>query len=92
MECRVLQYTGGEIWGGDVELSIRYFAGARAILKKDCSLSAIRIRRNGPAHGRRPVSIGGVLRGFVGRFVSGPGLLNACKCCLDVSSAVEMWD
>ena len=53
----------------DVEHLIRYFAGARAILIKDCSLSAIRIRRNGPAHGRRPVSTGGVLRGLVGRFV-----------------------
>ena len=92
MECRVLQYTVGARLAADVEHSIRYFAGARAILKKDCSLSAIRIRRNGSAHGRRPVSAGGVLRGLVGRFVSGSGPLNACKCCLDVSSEVRMWD
>ena len=83
---------GGARLGGYVELLTQYFVGVRAILKKDCSLSAIRIRRNGPTHGRRPVSTGGVWRGFVGRFVSGPGLLNACKCRLDVSSGVEMWD
>lgn len=87
MECRVLQYTVGARLAADVEHSIRYFAGARAILKKDCSLSAI---RNGPAHGRRPVSAGGVLRGLVGRLVSGSGLLNACNCCLDVSSEVQI--
>ena len=76
----------------DDEHSIIYFAGARTILKKDCSLSAIRIGRNGPAHGRRSVSAGGVLRGLVGRSVSGSGLLTACKCCFDVSSEIQMWD
>lgn len=88
----MLQYTLGARLTADVEHSIRYSAGARAILKKDCSLSAIRIRRNGPAHGRQPVSTGGVLRGLVGRFVSGPGLLNACKCCLEVSFGGQMWN
>lgn len=88
----MLQYTVGARLAADVEHSIRYFAGARAILKKHCSLSAIRIRRNGPAHGRWPGSTGGVLRGLVGRLVSGPGLLDTCKYCLDVSSEVHLWD
>ena len=90
MEFRVLQYRVGARLAAGVEHSVRCFAGARAIVMKDCGLLAFRIRRNGPAHGRRPASGGGVLRGLVGRFVSGPGLLDSCKCCLDVSSEVQM--
>ena len=90
MECCVLQYTVGARLAVGIEHSAQCFAGARAIVWKDYNSSVIRIRRNGTAHGRRPGSGGGVLRGLVGRFVSGPGLLNACKCCLDVSSDVQM--
>ena len=87
---RVLQYTVGPSLAADVECSDRYFAGAQAIVRKDCGSSAIRIRRNRPAHGRRPVRGGGVLRGLVERLVSGPGLLDSCSCCFDVSFEVQM--
>lgn len=90
MECRVLQYTDAARLAAVVEHSLRCFARARAIVRKDCGLLAIRIRRNGPAHGRWSVSGGGVLRGLVERSVSGPGLLGSCKFCLDVSYKVRM--
>ena len=67
-ECRVLQYTVGARLSAGVEHSVLRFARVRgAIVRKDCGLSASWIRRNGPAHGRRPVSAGGVLRGLIER-------------------------
>ena len=75
LQCSVLQHTVGARLVAGVEHSVRCFADARAIVRKDCRLSAIWIGRNRPAHGRWPESGGGVLRGLTGRFVSGPGLL-----------------